>query len=267
MAACGVWLLPGTAARREHQPGSTQPNWAAAEYHAAARALSAGVVVCSRARVVSPCEMLGALRLDRLAKRHMKHRLCRSLGMLFVAGAFTGCAVQPTATQTGSASHTPAAAQAAGAPLAFGGVSAPVGSGKDKSLSSAKPIDESTPDVSDFKQVGRASWYGRHFAGRKTASGERYDMNAMTAAHKTLPLAAYVRVTNTSNNKSVVVKINDRGPYVRGRIIDLSYAAAKVLGLAHAGTARVQIEGLSQEEARAARGEMLASNASKGGDN
>ena len=185
--------------------------------------------------------------------------------MLFVAGAFTGCAVQPTA-QTGSAKGVPAVAQAANAPVAFGAASA-LPAASEQSLANAKPIDDGTPDVSDFKQVGRASWYGRRFAGRKTASGERYDMNAMTAAHKTLPLAAYVRVTNTSNNKSVVVKINDRGPYVRGRIIDLSYAAAKVLGLAHAGTARVQIEGLSQEEARAARGEMLASNASKGADN
>ena len=92
-------------------------------------------------------------------------------------------------------------------------------------------------------------------------------MNAMTAAHKTLPLASYVRVTNTSNHKSVVVKINDRGPYVRGRIIDLSYAAAKMLGLQHVGTGRVKIEGLSQEEARAEQAEMLASNVSKDGGN
>lgn len=187
----------------------------------------------------------------------MNQRFYRSLGVLFVAGAFSGCAMQPT--QTGSAGAVPAVAQAANAPVAFGGASA-VSGDKDKSLAGAKPIDDNTPDVSNFKQAGRASWYGRHFAGRKTASGERYDMYAMTAAHKTLPLAAYVRVTNTSNNKSVVVKINDRGPYVRGRIIDLSYAAAKLLGLQNAGTAHVQIEGLSQEEARAARSETLASN-------
>ena len=198
------------------------------------------------------------MRLDRLAKRHMKLRLRRSLGTLFVAGAFAGCAVQPT-TQTGSASTIPAIGQAANAPVAFGEASA-LPAGHDKSLSNAKPIDENTPDVSDFKQVGRASWYGRHFVGRKTASGERYDMNAMTAAHKTLPLASYVRVTNTSNHKSVVVKINDRGPYVRGRVIDLSFAAAKALELQHVGTGRVQIEGLSQEEARAALSETLASN-------
>ncbi|CAJ3257349.1 rare lipoprotein A family protein [Burkholderia pseudomallei] len=85
-------------------------------------------------------------------------------------------------------------------------------------------------------------------------------MNEFTAAHRTLPLASYVRVTNQANGKSVVVKINDRGPFSRGRILDLSYAAAKVIGLVHAGTARVKIQGLSPEEARVARDEMLASN-------
>jgi rare lipoprotein A len=152
----------------------------------------------------------------------------------------------------------PAVAQGANAPVAFGSPSAQPASG-GKSLADAKPIDDG-PDISDFKQVGRASWYGGRFVGRRTASGERYNMNAMTAAHKTLPLASYVRVTNMSNHKVVVVKINDRGPYVRGRVIDLSYAAAKMLGLAHSGTARVQIEGLTQAEARAERDEMLASN-------
>ncbi len=126
-------------------------------------------------------------------------------------------------------------------------------------LADAKPIDEDIPDVSNFKQSGRASWYGKRFNGRKTASGERYNMHAMTAAHKTLPLASYVRVTNTSNDKSVVVKINDRGPYVRGRVIDLSYAAARELGLQAAGTAHVKIQGLTQEEALASRSEVVAS--------
>lgn len=178
--------------------------------------------------------------------------------MLCIVGAFTGCAMQPTATQTGRAGSVPAVAHNATAPVAFGSESAqPVAGGK--SLADAKPLEDG-PDVSDFKQVGRASWYGRHFAGRRTASGERYDMNALTAAHKTLPLASYVRVTNVANHKEVVVKINDRGPYVRGRVIDLSYAAAKLLGLQNTGTARVQIEGLTQEEARAARDETLASN-------
>lgn len=98
------------------------------------------------------------------------------------------------------------------------------------------------------------------FHGRRTANGERFNMNEFTAAHRTLPLASYVRVTNQANGKSVVVKINDRGPFSRGRILDLSYAAAKVIGLVRAGTARVKIQGLSPEEARVARDEMLASN-------
>jgi rare lipoprotein A len=128
------------------------------------------------------------------------------------------------------------------------------------SLANAKPIT-SGPDVSDFEQQGRASWYGRGFHGRKTASGERYDMHALTAAHRTLPLASWVRVTNEANQKTVVVKINDRGPYARGRVIDLSYAAAAVLGMRGAGVGKVKIEGLSQQEARAAaRDQSLASN-------
>ena len=258
----GVWglvKLTGTAAPDVNTNravcGRTWPQPSAVPLHTLQ---GVRAVPCSIARAVPRCETSITDRLDRLAKHHMKHRWYRSLGMLFVVTAFTGCAVQPT--QTGSASAIPAVAQAANAPVAFGSA-APLPAGHDQSLANAQPIDDGTPDVSDFKQVGRASWYGRHFVGRKTASGERYDMNAMTAAHKTLPLASYVRVTNTSNHKSVVVKINDRGPYVRGRVIDLSYAAAKLLGLAHAGTARVQIEGLSQEEARAERAEVLASNA------
>jgi len=87
-------------------------------------------------------------------------------------------------------------------------------------------------------------------------------MHALTAAHRTLPLGSFVRVTNPATSRSVVVRINDRGPYARGRVIDLSMAAANALDMRHAGTARVKIEGLTQQEARAARNEMLASNAS-----
>ncbi len=95
-----------------------------------------------------------------------------------------------------------------------------------------------------FIQQGVASWYGREFHGKKTSNGERYDMNAMTAAHKTLPLGVYVRVRNTDNGHEAVVRINDRGPFVKGRIIDLSYAAARKLGVDAAGTAPVRIEAL-----------------------
>jgi rare lipoprotein A len=100
------------------------------------------------------------------------------------------------------------------------------------------------PDTSNapYKVKGVASWYGKQFHGRRTTSGERYDMFAMTAAHPTLPIPSYVKVTNLYNGKSVVVRINDRGPFHKGRILDLSYAAAHKLGFVGLGKAKVQIE-------------------------
>ncbi len=96
--------------------------------------------------------------------------------------------------------------------------------------------------VRKFSQNGMASWYGRQFHGRKTASGERFDMNAMTAAHRSLPLSCYIRVTNRDNGKSVIVKVNDRGPFHGKRILDLSYAAAKQIGITQRGMGNVVIE-------------------------
>jgi len=93
---------------------------------------------------------------------------------------------------------------------------------------------------------GTASYYGGRFHGRKTASGERFNQNAMTAAHKTLPLGTKVRVTNLRNGETVEVKINDRGPYVKGRIIDLSKGAARKLDMLVSGTAKVRIEVVSK---------------------
>ena len=93
-----------------------------------------------------------------------------------------------------------------------------------------------------FRQRGMASWYGRRFHGNKTSSGERYDMYAMSAAHPTLPIPSYVKVTNLANGRSVVVRVNDRGPFHASRIIDLSYAAAYRLGFIQAGSARVEVE-------------------------
>ncbi len=95
-----------------------------------------------------------------------------------------------------------------------------------------------------FHQRGIATWYGRRFDGKLTSSGERYDMYAMTAAHKVLPIPSYARVTNLANGRSVVVRINDRGPFHSGRIIDLSYAAAHKLGYVAAGSARVQVDSI-----------------------
>ncbi|MEM7217160.1 MAG: septal ring lytic transglycosylase RlpA family protein [Pseudomonadota bacterium] len=96
-----------------------------------------------------------------------------------------------------------------------------------------------------YKEDGIASWYGNKFHGRTTASGERYDMYALTAAHRSLPLPTFVRVTNLRNDRSLVVRVNDRGPFIPGRLIDLSYAAAARLGILQAGTARVRVESLS----------------------
>ncbi len=103
-------------------------------------------------------------------------------------------------------------------------------------------------DANNFVQIGKASWYGRKFHGRKTANGEIYDMYAISAAHKTLPIGTYVRVHNLHNNKKIVARINDRGPFVRGRIIDLSYAAAKKIGIVGPGTAKVKIVALGVSE-------------------
>jgi rare lipoprotein A len=96
--------------------------------------------------------------------------------------------------------------------------------------------------VRPFRQRGIASWYGKRFHGQKTASGEIYDMYAMTAAHPTLPIPSYARVTNLRNGRQVVVRVNDRGPFHSSRVIDLSYAAAYRLGYIEAGSAEVEVE-------------------------
>jgi len=95
-----------------------------------------------------------------------------------------------------------------------------------------------------YRERGIASWYGRDFHGQPTSGGERYDMYAMTAAHKTLPIPTWVEVKNLSNGKRVIVKVNDRGPFVAGRIIDLSYTAAEQIDMIGAGTARVEVRAL-----------------------
>ena len=95
-----------------------------------------------------------------------------------------------------------------------------------------------------YRARGLASWYGRKFHGKPTSSGERYDMYAMTAAHTILPIPSYARVTNLSNGRSVIVRVNDRGPFHPERIIDLSYTAAYKLGFANAGSAQVEVEAI-----------------------
>jgi len=107
-------------------------------------------------------------------------------------------------------------------------------------------------DRQPFRQRGLASWYGRKFQGQKTASGEPYDMFKMTAAHKTLPIPSYAKVTNLANGKSVVVRINDRGPFYSKRIIDLSYAAAMRIGIAARGSGMVEVERVFEPPERSA---------------
>jgi rare lipoprotein A len=103
-----------------------------------------------------------------------------------------------------------------------------------------------------YREKGIASWYGKKFHGRDTSSGERYNMYAMTAAHKTLPLPTNVRVTNLETGRSVILRVNDRGPFVKGRLIDLSYAAAQELGVVANGTARVEVVALNGSGSRTA---------------
>ena len=105
----------------------------------------------------------------------------------------------------------------------------------------------------DYKQRGLASWYGRKFHGHRTSSGDTYDMFAMTAAHKTLPLPTYVKVTNLKNNLQVIVRVNDRGPFHEDRIIDLSYAAATKLGVTATGTGMVEVEAIDPRTFNKAR--------------
>jgi rare lipoprotein A (peptidoglycan hydrolase) len=115
--------------------------------------------------------------------------------------------------------------------------SAPSSSSAQVKAETQKPAVKNTPF-----QVGVASWYGEDFDGKPTASGEDYDMYDLTAAHPTLPLGSYVRVTNLRNGRAVVVKVNDRGPVVPGRIIDLSYGAAEVLQFQQRGLQKVRLD-------------------------
>ncbi|MBV8359353.1 MAG: septal ring lytic transglycosylase RlpA family protein [Deltaproteobacteria bacterium] len=114
-------------------------------------------------------------------------------------------------------------------------------------ISQAKPAQESSP--APRIQVVKASWYGHALAGHKTTSGEPYNPEGLTAASKTLPLGTVVKVSNPENGKSVKVRINDRGPFVRGRSMDLSHHAAKALGIVHKGITRVEVQKLTSPSA------------------
>ncbi|WP_051184529.1 septal ring lytic transglycosylase RlpA family protein [Desulfatiglans anilini] len=106
------------------------------------------------------------------------------------------------------------------------------------------------PSASGYMETGKASWYGHPFHGRRTSSGETYDMHKVSAAHKVLPLGTYVLVENLANGKNIVLRINDRGPFVKGRIIDLSYAAASAIDIVSPGVADVRVTALAKEVGR-----------------
>lgn len=125
--------------------------------------------------------------------------------------------------------------------------------GKPKPYRVAGKWYQPVSHANGFQQRGIASWYGKKFHGRKTSNGETYDMYAMTAAHKTLPLGTYVHVKNLDNGTEVTVRINDRGPFVQGRIIDLSYTAAKKIDIATSGTAPVVIVALEPNNRQTAK--------------
>jgi len=112
----------------------------------------------------------------------------------------------------------------------------------DPPFPAAHAVDPAKIDTRNAYQIGIASYYGKKFHGRKTANGETFNMYKLTAAHRVLPLGTYVRVTHLENGRWVEVKVNDRGPFVEGRILDLSYAAALELEMVRAGTAKVMIE-------------------------
>lgn len=111
---------------------------------------------------------------------------------------------------------------------------------KPATIQGKAPQQKAMHKARRWYQVGVASWYGSYFQGRKTADGERFDMNRMTCAHPTLPMGTWLRVTNLKNRQSTFVRVNDRGPVVEGRIVDLSAAAARVLGLSGVGKVRLE---------------------------
>lgn len=161
--------------------------------------------------------------------------------LFFVAAGLAGCS-SGIDKRYGSIHIPPAKRSSTGSPPTYSG--APKGTQKPYRIDGV----EYTPlaYAGGFIQTGIASWYGRKFHGRKTANGEIYNMYDMTAAHKTLPINTWVSVHNLENDKKIVVRINDRGPFVTGRIIDLSYTGANRIGIAKKGIAKVRITALGE---------------------
>lgn len=166
----------------------------------------------------------------------------RLAGLLFIAASFTACTTKGPLEPSDDAppnprdvSDIPNAVPRAEPLSRYGNPVSYVVYGKRYyTMTSSK----------DYKERGLASWYGTKFHGKRTSSGEPYDLYGMTAAHKTLPLPTYVEVTNLGNNRSVIVKVNDRGPFHEDRLIDLSYTAAVKLGIVGHGTGEVEVEAI-----------------------
>lgn len=174
----------------------------------------------------------------------MKRRLPLSIGLASVLMIVQPHYARATAADTPSEERGESSAPADHA--------SPVKRGTAELLQALSP--EKWKEKPQQKQQGLSSWYGKPFHGKKTASGEPFDMHAMTAAHRTLPLQTWVRVTNMANGKKVVARINDRGPRLRSRIIDVSHGAAKALGFAKKGLVRVEVEVLPLSEVMQAGG-------------
>ncbi len=164
------------------------------------------------------------------------NNVTKLVSLACVAGTLLSCATQDTAPDRFVPNDTPDAIPANEPLSRYGNPDSYTVMGKTYHV-----MDQ----ANNFNQQGIASWYGTKFHGRKTSSGEPYNMYAMTAAHKTLPLPTYVEVTHKGNGRKIIVKVNDRGPFHEGRIIDLSYAAARKLGISATGTGPVSIRAIN----------------------
>jgi rare lipoprotein A len=171
-------------------------------------------------------------------------RLARVMALALVASALAACSTsEPFRALTSPMASTPALPASAHRPpndlepVAKGGGSFKIG--RPYELNGRTYVPAEDPN---YRTEGIASWYGPDFHGKPTANGETFDMNGISAAHPTLPMPSYLRVTNLANGRSIIVRINDRGPYARERVTDLSVGAAKALGFYDQGLARVRIE-------------------------
>ena len=214
------------------------------------------------------------LNSSRSAGRTLRVWLTHGTALLVLAGCAAVPGEPPAGGQSGLQASKPAApalkvADPRDNPDAWGTLSF-----RGAPDSSSLKLDENTDtspglraDLGTFEQRGLASWYGRGFHGRRTASGERFDMNAFTVAHPSLPLQSWVLVRNLANDRVVVAKVTDRGPYYGKRILDMSYAAAKRLDFVKRGSTQVEIRRLSRAEVEALRPELTQTDvASNDGD-